>query len=57
MYNEMQSARRAYNWLKEEERANQCEECGQCMELCPQGIPITDWLKKADALLAQVKAA
>lgn len=57
MYNEMRSARRMYNWLKEEERADQCEECGQCMELCPQNIPISDWLKKADELLAEAAAA
>ena len=57
MYNELRSARRAYNWLKEEERANQCEECGQCMELCPQSIAISDWLKKADELLAQTAEA
>jgi len=57
MYNELRSARRMYNWLKEEERANQCEECGQCMELCPQGIPITDWLKKAHDLLAEQEPA
>jgi predicted aldo/keto reductase-like oxidoreductase len=35
LYNEMHSARRAYNALKEEARADQLKECGQCMELCP----------------------
>jgi uncharacterized protein len=38
--------------LSVEQRANQCIECGQCMDRCPQKIPITDWLKKAHALLA-----
>jgi predicted aldo/keto reductase-like oxidoreductase len=57
MYNETRSARRAYNWLKEEARADQCEECGQCSELCPQGIPVSDWLKKADELLAETAEA
>jgi predicted aldo/keto reductase-like oxidoreductase len=57
MYNELRSARWAYNWLKEEARGDQCEECGQCMELCPQNIPISDWLKKADELLAQTAEA
>ena len=37
--------------LTEEQRANQCIECEKCMEACPQKIPITDWLKKAHALL------
>jgi predicted aldo/keto reductase-like oxidoreductase len=57
MYNETRSARRAYSWLKEEARADQCEECGQCTELCPQGIPVSDWLKKADELLAETAEA
>jgi predicted aldo/keto reductase-like oxidoreductase len=39
--------------LRMDQRANQCVECGQCMDLCPQGILITDWLKKAHALLAE----
>lgn len=37
--------------LKEEERADQCIECGECEEACPQKIPIQDWLKKAHTLL------
>jgi predicted aldo/keto reductase-like oxidoreductase len=57
MYNEMRSARMLYNWLKEEERADVCEECGQCIELCPQGLPISDWLKKAHDLLSQTAGA
>jgi predicted aldo/keto reductase-like oxidoreductase len=55
MYNELRSARMAYNWLKEESRADVCEQCGQCLELCPQGIPITEWLEKAHQLLSQVE--
>jgi hypothetical protein len=53
MYNEYRSARMLYSWLDAEARADRCEECGQCIEACPQGIPITDWLKKAHALLAE----
>ncbi len=37
--------------LSAEERADQCTECGDCMEACPQEIPIPDWLKKAHELL------
>lgn len=37
--------------LKEEERADRCLECGACMEVCPQNIPIPEWLKKAHFLL------
>ncbi|HEX9976568.1 MAG TPA: aldo/keto reductase [Dehalococcoidales bacterium] len=37
--------------LKEEQRADQCIECEECLEACPQKIPIPEWLKKAHALL------
>jgi predicted aldo/keto reductase-like oxidoreductase len=42
-----------YSWLKEEERANLCEQCGQCEELCPQGISVAEWLEKAHQLLSE----
>ena len=38
--------------MKPEERADQCLECGECLEACPQKIEIPDQLKKAHALLA-----
>jgi len=41
--------------LKPEQRADQCSECGACEELCPQGIPVAQWLKKAHALLGPRK--
>ncbi|MFC1908382.1 aldo/keto reductase [Chloroflexota bacterium] len=37
--------------LKEEQRADQCKECEECVKACPQEIPIPEWLKKAHALL------
>jgi predicted aldo/keto reductase-like oxidoreductase len=53
MYNAVERSRFAYNqWLREEERANCCLQCGECEAKCPQGIAIMDWLEKADALLA-----
>jgi predicted aldo/keto reductase-like oxidoreductase len=33
--------------LKENQRADKCQECGQCEENCPQHIPVQEWLKKA----------
>jgi len=32
--------------LKEEQRANNCQECGECLQVCPQKIPIPALLKK-----------
>jgi hypothetical protein len=37
--------------IQEGEKASQCLECKECEEKCPQGIPISEWIKKADALL------
>jgi len=51
MYNDPRTGRMLYGWLKETQRADQCVECGQCQDACPQGIPIIEWLKKAHALL------
>ena len=39
-------------FLKPAERAGQCIACGQCMEHCPQSIPIPEWMPKVDELLA-----
>jgi predicted aldo/keto reductase-like oxidoreductase len=33
--------------LKEDQRADNCQECKECLEKCPQQIDIPDWLKKA----------
>jgi uncharacterized protein len=37
--------------IQEDEKASQCLECRDCEELCPQGIAISEWIKKADELL------
>lgn len=51
MYGDMAAARWQYGNLKEEERADNCVECGKCEDLCPQGIAIMEWLKKIHAEL------
>jgi hypothetical protein len=52
IYNAPDRARRAYeHWVREEERANCCLECGECESKCPQGIQIIEWLGKADRYL------
>ena len=56
IYGDVQRAKLNYGWLEEEERADQCVECGECLEKCPQQIEIPDWLAKAKELLAPERA-
>jgi predicted aldo/keto reductase-like oxidoreductase len=51
IYGEMDLARLYYGWIDEGARARACTDCGSCEELCPQKLPIRDWLKKVDELL------
>ena len=54
MYDNLQAGRSRYhgdNGLKEERRADQCTECGECLDACPQKIAIPEWLQKVHALL------
>ncbi len=54
MYDNLRRGLRRYqisDMLKEEQRADQCIECNECVEACPQEIPIPEWLQKAHALL------
>ena len=37
--------------LRKEQRADNCQECEECVEVCPQKIAIPEWLKKAHELL------
>ena len=39
------------SWIQGE-NATACEECGECLEKCPQGIEIIDQLKKAHDVLS-----
>jgi len=59
MHDEMQRARFYYQFpiaLKESQRADQCIECGECEEACPQKIPVAEWLKKVHAELGPRQA-
>lgn len=55
IYDDLERGRFRYcgpaGWLRDEQRADQCIECGDCEEACPQQIPVRDWLKKAHSLL------
>jgi uncharacterized protein len=42
-----------FNILSKEQRASHCEECGRCVELCPQQIPIPEKLKEVARELEQ----
>ena len=48
MYDDMRIGRFYYRGgrLEDGQRADQCTECGECVDACPQEIPIPEWLKK-----------
>jgi predicted aldo/keto reductase-like oxidoreductase len=56
MYSDENRGRMVYGWLAEDERANLCIECGECLDKCPQSIEIPDWLAKAHETLCQEEA-
>ena len=59
MHEEIQRARFYYQFpiaLKESQRADQCIECGECEEACPQKIPVAEWLKKVHSELGPRQA-
>jgi predicted aldo/keto reductase-like oxidoreductase len=57
MYGDAALARMFYSWLDEKERANLCIECGECLEKCPQGIEIPEWLAKVHEILCAEQPA
>lgn len=46
------AARRSYQRMQEEIRADRCVSCGECEPKCPQGIAIAEWLNQAHAFLS-----
>ena len=55
MYNDPDGGRMRYNAPMPplpEEQADNCTECEECLEKCPQGIDIPHWLKEAHAYLS-----
>jgi len=53
IYDNPRSPRFHYSELSDDQRADNCVECFECEEKCPQGIPVVDYLKKAHALLGE----
>ena len=52
IYDNLRAPRFLYGTLSKDKQADNCVECFECEEKCPQGIPIAEQLKKAHDLLA-----
>jgi len=53
LFDDVEGARFRYQvFLTEAQRSGSCIDCGVCAELCPQKIPISEWMPKVSALLA-----
>jgi predicted aldo/keto reductase-like oxidoreductase len=53
LYDDVETARFKYQvFLPEDQRAANCIDCDICEGLCPQHIPISDWMPKVLELLA-----
>jgi predicted aldo/keto reductase-like oxidoreductase len=56
MYDDMRTGQFLYSspfGFQPDQRADSCQECGECLEKCPQHIDIPEWLKKIHAELYQ----
>jgi len=53
MYDKPDSARQAYTRLSEDERANVCTQCRECEALCPQSIPVSEWMPRVHQVLGE----
>jgi predicted aldo/keto reductase-like oxidoreductase len=54
MYEDMRGGKFMYNGpfgIPQDQRADKCVECSECLAKCPQKIDIPDWLKKAHEAL------
>ncbi len=57
MYEKPDHARTGYTmWFPEPERADQCIQCRECEEKCPQGIPISEWMPVVHQVLGEGQA-
>jgi predicted aldo/keto reductase-like oxidoreductase len=55
IYEKPELARDSYQFVSEDERASACVQCGECEELCPQNIPIAEWMPGVHEVLGEGK--
>ena len=54
MYDKADYSRTEYNnWMPEEVRASACIQCHECEELCPQSIPVSEWMVHVHQVLGE----
>ena len=54
MYNDPRQSRFAYGrFIPDDERADNCIQCDECLDKCPQDIPISTWLPVVEEVLGQ----
>ena len=51
MYESLEEARTSYFWIGEDGKADKCTACGECLDKCPQSIPIIEELAKVASTL------
>jgi len=52
-YNSVEQARFRYEQVPEEARANACQKCHECEDLCPQKILVSDWMVRVHEVLGE----
>ena len=55
MYDDHKRSRFFYREMPIDQQADKCSECHDCEDLCPQNLPISEWLKKANRWLGRKK--
>ena len=53
IYEKPEQARRSYEFLDDEKRADACVACLECEDKCPQTIPISDWMVHVHEVLGE----
>jgi len=56
MFGDPERARMSYGWIGAKARGDACVECNECLEKCPQGIEIPEWMKRIHEFLQERKS-